>query len=173
MPQLYALSDMARLLVIALVLVPSLARADAIAIPDTPCPAGSARQIAGHGGTWCGPVPCGAGQTCAGTCREVALCTGTGTHYVEHGHLATSPPSTPAEHVEAYGPCGLAGGCERGTCTTEQRCVAEDAPVRAEPIVPTTPAPASSSTCSVASRPSWLFASVLALALAIFGCRRG
>jgi hypothetical protein len=166
---------MTRLIAVLLVMgLPALAAADAIGIPDTPCPAGSARVVAGHGGTWCGPVPCGAGETCAGACREVALCTGTGTHYIEHGHLATSPPSTPAEHVEAYGACGLLGGCDRGTCTTEMRCVAEDAPLRAEPITPppSSAAPATSSGCHVGATGSSLVISALALAALAIGVRR-
>ena len=160
------------LLLLLLTATSGRARADAIGIPDTPCPQGATRVVAGHGGSWCAPDDCSGTTTCV--CGEVALCVGEGTHYVEHGHLRTSPRPTPAQHTEAYGPCAADGSCARGTCSRATRCVAPAPPPRAPgpmppPATPTSPAP---STCSAGAARGSRLALLVALGLVSFR-RRG
>ncbi len=161
------------LVVLCFVLAPSAARADVVAIDVTPCPEGAWRVNGGHGGgSWCAPHVCD-DDTCDGICVEVALCIGTGTHYVDHGHTSTSPMPTRAEHVEAYGPCEADGSCARGACSREIRCAPPPPPPPALPRVrPDVPAPEpTSATCAASPSSSVSFTS-LALALSLAACLR-
>ncbi len=107
---------MRRLLLILVVLVPALARADVIGPPPSRCPAGSVGDSS-HAGSNCSPTTCGSNGDCEGghVCVEQGLCVQTWDGW-SHGH------NFQVDH--AVTTCSDDGGCPPdATCETEKRCV--------------------------------------------------
>lgn len=137
--------DLARFAVpgalVAALLLPTLARADAIAGPPA-CPPGSRGQSS-HSGQWCAPATCTADSECgpAATCRPWRVCTRDSD--VELGGLRAGP-EPPVRMQMVVGTCDPASKC-RGdeepppqlvgkllagppSCRDERHCVANDLP---------------------------------------------
>lgn len=110
-----------------LLLVASLAWADAIGVPEE-CPEGSA-PIGNHCGEFCDPVvcdpadpQCDEGQTCE---AEVGLCVLTTTTHAYCGDVPDDPVRNPmVERRDAKGPCRTTADCADGQeCVVAPRCV--------------------------------------------------
>ena len=108
---------------IALGLIASVARADAIGPPPSSCPPGGV-PMSCHGGPYCSPETCASDADCApGTlCRDVSVCVGS---------VVCAGLVGPGEDLEQYrrfaveGTCGQ-GDCSGSRCTVRPLCVPAD-----------------------------------------------
>ena len=120
--------------VAVLLSTPAGVQADAIGVPDAPCPEG-ASMTANHAGAWCRPSPecasdaaCPTGERCS--VEPVALCVVTETYRISSN---TYPPVTSTREREvARGPCGDACAAP-ARCEAVRRCVEVPAAPRAAP----------------------------------------
>lgn len=110
-------------LVLALLLLPSLAAADVVGPDPTDCPLGT-RGTSCHGMEYCAPRPCSAATDCSTgeICQARDLCITSGTC---GGRL--EPDAGPPPPVTVVtGECS--GTCSGGTCESRMVCVPDGTP---------------------------------------------
>jgi MYXO-CTERM domain-containing protein len=161
-----------RRLLLALLLAPSFASADAISPfttfnpPPNDCVRGTIPVGAGHGGipSHCRPAFCETDADCGGeegACRSMGLCT-------------QSSPSRNGEITRVLAACEEDGAsCEyNGTCSVGLRCANEPHPVPPQPerpqiVLPPEAPPRSGCACSASERASDLPLALFALVLVL------
>ena len=107
-----------------LLLVASLAWADAVDMPPDNCPTG-AEGTSSHSGTWCIPTECSSDDECSDTpCseQEIGLCVETEEDVSCGGWMPdTGEPCTFTRRT-AHGTCTEQSDCAVGTCEFDRRC---------------------------------------------------
>lgn len=114
-------------LVLAALVAPRAARADAVMPPPKDCPTGARGQTS-HNGPWCAPTTCAADKDCPSgeICREQALCVSTETVPSQSGWSWGKPISLSTAHAT----CDKGAACAKGTCETARRCVTRSQAVK-------------------------------------------